>query len=87
LLDSVALVELMHNFYSSNKSDEHEMEMEFEKTPTLATKLKAVSHPEDILFRDREGLTFANDLEAIVKSADAITVFYDHRIREVALQY
>ena len=73
---------MMHTFYSINKSDEHEMEMEFEKTPSLATKIKSIWNPEEILFKERNE-QFYSDLEAIVRTSDGIKVFYDRRIKEV----
>ena len=62
------------------------MEMEFEKMPSLATKFKSIQRPEAILFKERSP-QFLADLEAIVRTADSIRVYYDWRVKETVEQY
>lgn len=61
---------MIHTFYY-NYSD-HGMEVEFEKTPSLATKLKGIQNPQDHLFNERNQM-FYNDLEMIVRISDNIS--------------
>ncbi|CAD8185058.1 unnamed protein product [Paramecium octaurelia] len=76
-------VQSMYEFYEKYKSPDQEMEIEDDKYPDLQFKIKQISNPFSIIFKnDQESMIY--DLEAILNKQQYIL---DKRINNVFNQY